>query len=488
MIIPEKEQFLTKKYVKGSIFLLINTWFKSGLGIIANLFIAWFLIPEDLGIIKITIFFIAFIQIFRDFGFGAAVINSKKPNKELFQTYTVFQIFFGIIFTILIFVTSPFIAYIFNYPELDIILKIFSFNILICAFTAIPNIYFSKSLKFKLILKKGLIISAINYILTIIFAVLGFRYWSIIIALYIANFLDLIISWIVVKLRVSPRIHKSIFIELLKFSAPILLASLIFFGEQNYDDFIVGIASGFTILGFYSYAFTISNYLATQISSPLNSTIYPIYCDLKANPKELKNFFERNLLIISTICIFLVLFLIFNAEPLILFILTDKWAPMITVFQILCVYGLLRAWGMTCGSIYMAIGKYKIITILSFLNLFLMFPLVPYFAYSFSYIEVSYLITILHLIIIVVAFLILYRYIKFDFKKTILYQLISATVSFIPTILLLFFYELNIIYVLVSALSSITIYFLCLNILLKRKLYKYIKTGFEIFIGRKLFN
>lgn len=94
-------------------------------------------------------------------------------------------------------------------------------------------------------------------------------------------------------------------------------------------------------LGFYSRATTMESAASVATSMALGQVIFPTFSPYQDDNETLRKVHSKMIKMSMFLHMPLMIGLIAIAEPLFLFLLTDKWADSIPYFQLLCVVGLL---------------------------------------------------------------------------------------------------------------------------------------------------
>ena len=120
---PRKKN-LKKKAASGMIWTTIQKFSKMGIQFISGIVLARLLTPYDYGCIGMLTVFITFADSFIDGGFGAALIQKKKPTQADYSTVFHWNLFLAVIFYIAVFLSAPAIARFYKIPVLCDVLRV----------------------------------------------------------------------------------------------------------------------------------------------------------------------------------------------------------------------------------------------------------------------------------------------------------------------------------------------------------------------------
>ncbi len=361
---------LAQKAAHGMAWVTLSTAIVRVLSLLTQIILARLLEPEDFGLVAIGLLAVNSMGLFRDLGFGAALIY-KKDDENYTAANTAF-IIIPIVATILFalaYISAPYIAQFFDNATVEPIVRLLALTFIISSFGTVPSVLLEKELEFK---KKALpeVASRIGYaVVTIGLAFQGYGVWSLVYGQIASAVIMLILLWIVSDWRPTLSFDGKVAWEMFRYGGPIIVGAITIFLFTNIDDAIVGKLLGISFLGYYSLAYTISNFPATQITHLINRVMFPTYSILQDDEKTLRKVYLKTLKYVSMLSIPFSLGIFVIAPDFVNIILGEKWGPAIPALQILCFYGLLRSIGATTGSIFKATGNPKWIYKINILQL-----------------------------------------------------------------------------------------------------------------------
>lgn len=140
------------------------------------------------------------------------------------------------------------------------------------------------------------------------------------------------------------------------------------FGGQNFagtylmrvidriDDLWTQAYLGSEALGFYSRAFVFAGYPRELIARPINQVTRSTFAELKRDRLALSRAFFRSTALLIRAGFFLAGLLALLAPEMITLLLTEKWTPMVPVFQLMLVYSMLDPLRMTVSNLMVSQG------------------------------------------------------------------------------------------------------------------------------------
>src|SRR5690606_12903768 len=109
----------------------------------------------------------------------------------------------------------------------------------------------------------------------------------------------------------------------------------------NIYNLIIGRMFPAAQLGFYTRAMNMRQLPVQNLSTALNKVTFPVFTKIKDDNAKLKDGYKRIMQIVLFIIAPVLISLAILAEPLFVFLFTEKWVPAVPYFQILCIPGIL---------------------------------------------------------------------------------------------------------------------------------------------------
>src|SRR5690606_14758584 len=94
-------------------------------------------------------------------------------------------------------------------------------------------------------------------------------------------------------------------------------------------------------LGYYNRADTLKQMPVSNLSAALNSVTFPLFAKIQDNDGKLKEVYRKLMKLVIFIIAPVLCLMVVTAEPLIRFLLTEKWLPAVPYFQVLAIGGIL---------------------------------------------------------------------------------------------------------------------------------------------------
>lgn len=332
---------LRHKTVAGIIWTFLNQLFSVGIQTATTLILAWFLLPEDFGLVAmITVFFVIAHSLV-DSGFSQALIRKKEVSQVDYSTAFYINLVLGVLTYALLFVSANFIANFYNEPRLSVLVRVVGLTVIINSFQLVQISELTRKLDFKTQFRVALSSSIFSSIVAIFMAVMGFGVWSLVAQMLISTFASTVLHWIVNKWRPSKEFSVESLSEMFGFGSKLLASGLIDTTFQNIYVIIIGKLFSATLVGYYFFALRIQQLIVAQLTDAVQKVTYPALSTVQDDNIALKEFYRKIIQTVTYIVFPCLTGVAVLAKPLFSVMLKDDWLPAVPYLQLLCIAGLL---------------------------------------------------------------------------------------------------------------------------------------------------
>lgn len=343
-----------------------------------------FLAPGDFGIMALSLLLVTIIKQFSGVGLEQAVIQAEVVTKQTIDTVWTVSIIRGFLFFGLLIIISPHYADYFDEPALIPILTILSSAAIFNGFRNSYIVGSEKALKFDLLFKLNIITAVVEFTTTIILVILYADAVALALGYITGSITGLILSFILFKERPNFNFSSSEFFKLFHFGKWVFGGGVLIFLILNIDTLVVGKALGVVLLGYYQIAFRIANFAATDIVLTFSKSLYPSYAFIRNDIVMLKNYFLTTIFLISVTILPLMILIGMFADSFVLLFIGNSWEEVIGPLKILLIFGTIRSFASVCGYIFWAVGRPKIQSIASLIQLILIAIIIVPLTYQYG--------------------------------------------------------------------------------------------------------
>ena len=372
MQLLKPEEPLASKVVRSGAWLISLRILEKILGLIRLVILARLLAPNDFGLFGIALLTISTVETFSQTGFQTALVQKKGNITDYLDSAWTVSVLRSIILFTILFLSAPYVLSFFDSSAPPLIIQVISISILFQGFNNIGIVYFQKELEFNKLVVYRLCSTLAYFVISITAALILRNVWALAYGILAEGLTGLITSYLIHPYR--PRFHFDLkkMKELFGFGKWVFGSTILIFLITQGDDIFVGKMLGVAALGFYQMAYRISNIPATEITHVISQVTFPAYSKMQDNLPRLRESYLR-VLQFTTFLSFPIAGLIFTLAPdFTKIFLGEKWMPMVPAMQVLCIFGLTRSIGATMGPILYSLGRPKLQTKLSSIQLIAM--------------------------------------------------------------------------------------------------------------------
>lgn len=327
---------LKQKTAKGVLWSSIEQFSVQIIQFVLGLIMARILSPHDYGLVGMILVFTSIAETFVNSGFSNALIRKQNKTEVDYSTAFYFNIVVGVVAYLLLFLLSPFIADFYNEPLLESLTKVVSINVFINSLGIVQRARYSIKVDFKTQAKATTTSVLISGIIGLWMAYSGYGVWAIVGQSVIRNTLNVLLLWIFAKWLPQLQFSWQSFREMWSFGYKLLLSGLLNTIYNDIYKLIIGKVFSAQDLGNYTRAHQFASFPSSNINGIISRVTYPILSSIQDDDVRLKRVYRKYLRLSAFIVFPLMVGLSALAEPLIIYILTEKWRASIILLQIIC--------------------------------------------------------------------------------------------------------------------------------------------------------
>ncbi len=351
---------LKQKAASGMVWTSIQRFMGMGISFVSGIILARLLTPYDYGCIGMLSIFMVLAESFIDGGFGAALIQKKRPTQEDYSTIFYWNLGMAVLMYAILFFSAPAIARFYNIPLLCSVLRVQGLVLFIYAFNIIQKNQLRKNLNFKILSIVTLVTSLISLGITIFLAYKGFGVWALVTQNLITAAIPALVFWFYSKWRPSLVFSWKSFKELFSFGFYMFLTHMLNSFGQQIQGLLIGKVYNPTTMGYYSKAHNVEKLASNSVSSVMTQVTYPLYAEAQDNKEMMINMIKRITTTLSYLTFPIMFILILLAKPIFVLLYSERWLSSVPYFQVLCLAGLANCLMAVNLQTISAIGKSKV--------------------------------------------------------------------------------------------------------------------------------
>jgi len=343
--------------LRGFKWSFLNKIATQSLSLIFSIVLARLLSPDDFGLFAMITVFLNFGLLFKDFGFGHALIYQKDVSKTEFDSVFVLNMLTGVILTTLFFLLAPTIANFYDEPRLANLTKVFSVVFFIQAFGLVNLIELKKCIDFKslsVIENSSLLISSL---IAIGLAFYGFGVWSLIVRTITNMTLRTIIVFFVSNYRPVLNFNIKVVKKLWRYSMNVSLNGFLTYWVRNLDNLMIGKMLGQQSLGVYNIAYQIILLPISSISNVIKDVLFPSFSSIKNDINIIRSVYLKVIQTIALITFPTLAGIAILSDSFVLILLGEKWSSMISILPLLALVAMPQSIFTVNGTLYLNTGR-----------------------------------------------------------------------------------------------------------------------------------
>lgn len=322
--------------------------------------LARILSPNDFGIVAIIAVFTTFFTLFVDMGFGSAVIQNKSLSKEDLESIFSFCVYLGIGLALVFMLFSFPLSLIYEndlYKSLGVLLSVsLFFNTL----NTVPNALMLKDKKFILLGKRLIIVSFVTSILTIILALIGFKYYALALNSVMMSFFTFIWNYKSSPIKFRFRFQKTSIDKIRNYSKFLFGFNIINYFSRNLDNLLIGKFWGNVPLANYNKSYQLMLYPVSNLTSVITPVLHTILSEHQTDKKFIYDRFLLAVKILSLLGVFISVYSFFAADEIILIVFGSKWQASVSSFRLLSLSIWAQMINGTSGSMFQVLEQTKL--------------------------------------------------------------------------------------------------------------------------------
>lgn len=331
------EPSLKKQIMSGMVWKFTERFIAQGVSFIVSLVLARILMPDDYGVVSIINVFITVADVLLTSGLNTALIQKQDADELDFSTIFYCNLGLGILLYAILFVAAPWMAKAYHMPILTSAVRVFALRLPISAYQSIQTAYISRRMDFKRFFFSTIIGTLVSAVVGIAMALKGYGVWALI-AQYLTNtIIDTL--FLAVTVRWHPRLMFSwkAAKPMIRYGGKVMMTDLLGTVCNNLGDFIIGAKYTSADLAYYTKGKQLPTLIKSNIYTSLISVLFPGMSKINDEGEKVKALSRKSIRVLTYIIYPLMTGLLVVAEPLTIFLYTEKWIAMVPFVWVVCI-------------------------------------------------------------------------------------------------------------------------------------------------------
>ncbi len=344
------------------------------IGLVSTLILVRLLDPGDFGIIAMAMTIVAAIELLTAFGFDITLIQDQNAGSDEYNTAWTLNAALGGASAILLIALAYPAASFYEEPRL---VHIFQCIALASIFQGLQNVGlvdFRKHLQFQKEFLFQLIIKLFSFCVTVGLAFALRSYWALVIGTVSSRLMGLLLSYRMHPYR--PTLSLAAIEKVFGFSKWLLVNNVLNFIRFRGPEFIIGKMLGISNLGIFVVSYEISNLPTTELVAPINRALLPGFSKISDDMERSRDAFVQAASVLALLTLPIGFGIAATADLFTPIFLGQKWVDAIPIIRILALFGAGVAIQSPIGAVLLALGKPKLLGILSAWHAMLLIPII----------------------------------------------------------------------------------------------------------------
>lgn len=372
--VPVVNSSVSARMVKGSIWLTLSRAIVNGLNALSTIVLAWYLIPDDFGLVAIAMTLLAIIKSITELSIAQVLIRHPDPQESHFHAAWTIGATRGLVLGLLFAAAAYPVATFYDDPRLVDVILALSLSLFMTGLSNPRRIMLQRQLIFWQDFTLNVSQKVVGFVVTVGIAMVYQTYWALVLGTLAYQLTNIIVSYTV--LPFWPRITFKHLGEFFSFSIWLTLGQIVNTLNWRFEYLLIGKLLGAGPLGHYTVGNTLSTLPTREATLPLTQTIYPGFANVRDNPARLRNAYQRAQALVTAIALPAGIGFALLAEPLVLLVMGEKWSGVIFIVQALASVFALQTLGSLVQPLGMAKGETKLLFIRDTQMLFVRMPII----------------------------------------------------------------------------------------------------------------
>lgn len=344
------------------------------LGIIV---LARLLVPSDFGLVALALTISIFLGLVASLGLGGVFVVEQDLDERAKGTYLTMFLAMGAAFAVVMAALAPLAARVFDEPRLDEVVLALSVMVF---FSGGVNWFYEALMQRELEFRGRFVaqmVQAVTYSgVGITLAALGAGVWSLVTGQIVGAVAYAVALLALAPYRVRPAFDRAAAGRGISEGRGFLVQTVTGFAAQNVDIVVVGRVLGAARVGYYSMAVRLTELPNWVIAESVAKVTFPGFARMRHRGEDVTPAFLSALKLVAFATCPLGIVLSGAAEPLVLVVFGDRWAPMIGPLTVLGIWGAVKPVRNTIAWLLNSVGHQAVLGRISLAMLVTLAPAV----------------------------------------------------------------------------------------------------------------
>lgn len=325
--------------------------------LVVSVLLARLLAPEAFGLVAVAMTTILALEVIKDLGTGAAVIQRPQVDQRLLSSVFYLNLVAGSLTAGVMALGAPVIAGLFSSPEATPVVRALSLVLLLGGVTQIHHAVLRRSMQFNVVAAVEMVGALVTGAVSIGLALAGAGVWSMVWGNVAGALAGSVVAWVRSGWQPSLMFGFAPLRAIAGFSLHTAAFNATTFALRNTDKVLVGRWLGASPLGIYSLGQRTISYPVESIAQVLMTVLFPAFARVQDDNDALRRGYARALGSIAFVTFPVTVGLAAVADPLVRALLGEQWLELIPLLWFMAPAGALMALLSAVNTLYSAKGR-----------------------------------------------------------------------------------------------------------------------------------
>jgi len=324
---------------------------------LAGVLLARLLVPGQFGIVAMAVVYTTLVSLLGEMGLSAAIVYfDDLTDVDLRTMYWANIGVNGLLFAAA-FVLSPLVGGFFHDPAVVPVVKVASLGLVVSALGGVQRTLLGKRMDFRRLARNRFAGSMVYAVAAVVMALGGWGVWALVVGRLLEQATDSALAAFGSDWRPGPSFSAKSLRRLLGYGSRVWAGNMLYYGQENIDNLVVGRVLGATPLGYYSLAFRLANVPRWFFSGVVGSVMFPSFSSGREQPSVLRSMYLRVCSYAILIALGLGSGMALVAREFVAVVYGGKWLPAVPALRILAIAAGVYCVSQVAGPVLLALGR-----------------------------------------------------------------------------------------------------------------------------------
>lgn len=331
-----QQESLKNKTIKGVGWSAADAVLGQGVTFIVGLVLARLLSPDEYGLIGICLIFTTVLNGIVDSGFSNALIRKKEVTEEDYNTMFMTNMAISIVLYFLLFIGAPLVSGFFHRNELTDLIRVTGLILFINALSITQVTILTKKIDFKSKTSASIASAILSGILGIAMALYGFGVWALVCQIVSKQLFYTLSLWFINRWYPTFQFSLNSFNYMWGFGWKLLVSGLLNNIWNQLYQVVVGKFYSPSTLGQYTRSRQFASLFSDNFTTIIQRVSYPALANIQDNKEQLLLAYKKIIKMTMFITVLVMFTLGAISEPLIHWLLGEKWHKAALFLPLIC--------------------------------------------------------------------------------------------------------------------------------------------------------